>query len=236
MQPESKIPQRIYLVGFILLLLLIIANPLLINQDIRVIGNLNLEHEILQVGIVAVLVLAGYFVFQGYEDRIKAQEQELQKMSKEMADAYKYIGAVNVQMEQIKSISSALSKIPESRTDFKKVLDFFGEKTLGIVNTDWVLLRIIDADTLNTLKEQIIERHPRQMTIPEVPNRIIAKQGKLREFSYVSSDHINLDLKIFIIVPKTELDKNQQILLKALVDELSMLYIIYAAKNHLAEE
>jgi len=70
--------------------------------------------------------------------------EEKKTAEEKMNDSFKYIGEINVQIQEIKSIFNKINKYPETKSDFKKTLRFFSERTLGMINVDWVLFRIID--------------------------------------------------------------------------------------------
>jgi len=51
---------------------------------------------------------------------------------------------MNVQIQEIKSIFNTIDKYPETKEGLKKALTFFGSRVIGIVNSEWVMFRIID--------------------------------------------------------------------------------------------
>ena len=69
--------------------------------------------------------------------------------------ATQYIGELNVQIKEMKSVFSVLKKYPRNKKEFINVLKFFSAKALGIISADWVEFRIIDSVSLRTLTESI---------------------------------------------------------------------------------
>ncbi|MBI4779408.1 hypothetical protein HY797_03070, partial [Candidatus Falkowbacteria bacterium] len=79
-------------------------------------------------------------------------------MEKKLDEAFKYIGQINVQISEIRSIFSDVKKYPENKKDLKYSMEFMANKILGIINADWVVLRIIALDNLTSLTEYNLAR------------------------------------------------------------------------------
>ena len=93
-----------------------------------------------------ILFLLNILILNLYRKEAARQKAVIEKINNDkksveerLFDSFRYIGQVNVQIQQIKSIFNSSDKFPETRNDFKKTLYFFGDRVLGIVNASWVL-------------------------------------------------------------------------------------------------
>ncbi len=72
------------------------------------------------------------------------------KVQDRLFDSEQYIAITNIQIQEIKYIFNSIDKFPETKNDLKRAFNFFGERVIGIVNSNWVLFRIIDSNTQKT--------------------------------------------------------------------------------------
>ena len=95
-------------------------------------------------------------------DRLKHDKGALERR---LNEAFHYIGTVNIQIEEIRSVFSDIRKFPENKRDFHSILQFMAEKALCMVNAAWVLFRIVDTQNLDTLSEYSKKCYPITMMI-----------------------------------------------------------------------
>jgi len=141
-------------------------------------------------------------------------------------DSLKYIGKVNVQIEEIKSIFNTTNTYPETKNDFKKAFRFLSERVLGIVNTNWTLLRIIDSNTQRTVSECFETRGGYSCLYPHVSNKMIVEKQSLTNCTTVISNPDNLHILVCCTMPIDEINDDQRVFIQAIINEIIMLFII----------
>lgn len=214
---SEKLLKNIYIVLMVLLFALIISTPILVRWKITFLEEE--IKEIIEAGMLFVLLVIALSSRFLYQRKLKQRERELDK-------TLNYIGAVNLQVDQIKSIFDTLTKYPESKKDFKYLFESLADKVLAVVNCDWVLFRIIDPSSGKTLTEYPKARGLAVLLKYEIKNSELLENKIFRGHCVVSSMQENFNIKVFCIMPIGSLDENQEVLLNAIVNNLGMLYLI----------
>jgi hypothetical protein len=215
---SENLLKNIYIVLMVILFALIISTPLLVRWQITI-----LEEELkeaIEAGILFVLVTLTFTIRFLYKRKLKQREKELDK-------TLNYIGAVNLQVDQIKSIFDTIIRYPESKKDFKYLFESLADKVLAVVNCEWVLFRIIDSSSGKTLTEYPKARGLAVLLKYEIKNNELLENKILRGHHVVSSMQENFNIKVFCVMPIRSLDENQEVLLRAIVNNLGMLYLIF---------
>ena len=210
--------KNIYVSLMISLFALIISTPLLVNWKVTI-----FEEEIketIEAAMLFVLVVIAFATRFLYKKKLEQREKEL-------IETLNYVGAVNLQVDQIKSIFDTLTKYPESKKDFKYLFESLADKTLAGVNCDWVLFRIIDSASGKTLTEYTKARGPAVLLKYEIGNKDLLGGKSLSDCLAISSMQENLSIKVFCVMPISSLNSNQEVLIKAIVNNLGMLYLIF---------
>jgi len=159
-------------------------------------------------------------------DRLKHDKGALERR---LNEAFHYIGTVNIQIEEIRSVFSDIRKFPENKRDFRYILQFLAEKALCMVNAAWVLFRIVDTQNLDTLSEYSESRGNAFLLNHKISNRNLVSKEKFEGLAVVQSGQGNFQIKTFCIIPKEKLSMDQEVFIKALVNELEMLFIIFVS-------
>jgi len=219
---KTRLLKAAYLSSLTLLLGLVVFTPYLIRSGLWLKGRIIVEEEIFEGALIALLLLVGYFASRGYKKELDKYAKELKELAtkrvdleNKLNDAFCYIGAVNVQLLEIKSVLTAQKRYPENKRDFKHIQSVFARRALGIANVDWVMFRIIKPDTLRTLQEHSETRG-----------------DGIAGCSVVCSEQENLTIKACCILPIENLTENQKILIGAIVNELEMLFIIFSSEYY----
>jgi hypothetical protein len=235
-QKKAKLVKVAYVSSLTLLCLLMVCTPYLVRSGLWLKGRLILGEEIVEGILIALLLLTGYFTSIVYRKEVDKFAKELKELAtkkdsleKKLNEAFCYIGAVNVQLLDIKSVLTGQKRYPESKKDFKKMQRLFARQALGIANVDWVLFRIINPDTLRTLQEHRATRDGALLFKHSISNRAIVTNEAIADCSVVTSEQENLTIKAFCILPTRELAESQEILIRAIVSELEMLFIIFSS-------
>jgi len=239
MKTKIKLLEITYLTILALLFLCVIYTPHLIKHSLIINGNLIIEEEFTESILIIILIMAGYLTVRLYKREIDKKERELDLLKADkdgvenrLLDAFKYIGAINVQIQEIKAVFSSEKKYPENKKDFKNILTFLAQKTLGIVNADWLIFRIIDASNLKTLREHHETRGNTLLLKHEIGNKDLVSNGSLDGFSVVQSNQESFNIKVFCVIPSDHLQEEQKILVKAIVNELNMLFLIFNSQYY----
>jgi hypothetical protein len=234
-----RLIQGSYIVILTLLFLLIAGTPYLITKDILLKYNIFLAEELIEGFLIAALLVVGYFVSALYREDLRAYRSRIKELSfkkddaeSRLSDAFKYIGALNVQVDEIQSMFSALKKYPTAKRDFKNSFRFLSERVLSIVKVDWVVFRIIDIDSLRTVSEYSETRGKTVLLKRNISNKSIVTTAMVDGCNIISSDDANLFIKMFCIVPAEELTKTQENLIKGIVNTLEMLFIVYSSQYY----
>jgi hypothetical protein len=142
------------------MLLIIAATPFLVPSRIALFDRFVFEENAIETVLIIFLFALAYLASRAYRAAVAAYKKRLLRlaadrsvMADRLADAFRYIGTVNVQLQEIHSVFSGLKRLPENRRQYKDLLSMFGRKILGMMNVDWVTIRIIDRRTLRTIVE-----------------------------------------------------------------------------------
>jgi hypothetical protein len=143
---------------------------------------------------------------------------------------------LNVQIQEIKSIFNNTNKYPETKSDFKKVFRFFCDRVFGIVNSNWILFRIIDSNTKKTISEHFETRTGFSGACPNISNKMIVEKEPISSLTTVISNPQNLNILVGCILPVEEINSNERIFIQAITNELTMLFIILNSSYYKKEK
>jgi hypothetical protein len=215
------------------MLLLIAATPFLVPSRIALFDRFVFEENAIETVLILVLFVLAYLASRAYRTAVSAYKKRLRRLAADrsvladrLTDAFRYIGTVNVQLQEIRSVFSGLKRLPENRRQFKDLMGMFGGKILGMMNVDWVTIRIVDRRTLRTIVEHREVRKTQPVADPHIGNRAIVEGKPAAGCVIVTDAKDNLSIVAACILPLDHLDKEETILMQALVDEIQMLFII----------
>jgi hypothetical protein len=233
---KMRILEIVYFVTLGMLFLAVIGTPFFIHGSFALTAKFVVKENAIEALLIFGLLLAAYFISGFYRTELNKYRQELNRLecsnnalNDRLADAFKYIGGVNVQFQQIRSILCGLDHYPENDNEFKNVLSLFAQKALGVANSDWVVVRFISRHNLRTVKEHRECRGKTLGSNGRLSNKAIVEQQTLDGYSIVASSQKNLTIHVACILPIKTMTKEERILLEAIVSELEMLFIIYTS-------
>ncbi|BFD24715.1 MAG: hypothetical protein JST_000010 [Candidatus Parcubacteria bacterium] len=149
-------------------------------------------------------------------------------MEERLRETFKYIGSINLQLEEMKKVFSNFNKYPESQKDIQAVFTHTAERILAIVPTDWVLLRIMELDQGKTLHEYFLSRGNKKIEKFKLENQdLLNGECSIGGCSIITSQQNNFNLKAFCILSTEVKDKNQQFMITSAINQLEMLFIIF---------
>ena len=225
----------LYLSIFLILLLIIIFTPFLVKNSISLTETFIVEEEIVEGFLVMILLSLSFLILNFYNNEVAKHKEQLKKINNDkkiieerLNDAFSYIGKTNVQIQEIKSIFNKTNKYPETKNDFKKILHFLSERTLGIINVDWVLFRIINQNNQKTINEHLeIRTNCSLKNYPHISNKTIISKQSSPLFTSIISNPQNLNITVCCVLPNTKISEEQQILIQAIINQVTMLFIIF---------
>jgi len=225
--------QSLYFIIISILFLLIIITPILIKDSLYLTEKLIIEEEIVEGSLLGILFFLSILILNFYKNEVDKHKEQIKKIEKEkktsdekLMDSFSHIGKINIQIQEIKSIYKDVNKYPETKNDLKKTFRFLGERVLGIVNTNWVLFRIINSNTLRTISEHIETRYNFSFTHPQISNKMIINKQPIISITTVTSNPQNLNIFACCILPIDKINEEQRILIQAIINEITMLFVI----------
>lgn len=235
---KGKIFRFLYAAVAVTPLFLTVLVPIFIQGGVSV-RQVLIGKEILQGFSIALLLTMSYGGYLFYQRQRKKQikmiqdlKQNNRELEDQLDDSVKYIGKVNLQFREIKSILSSIKDFPTNKREFKKILKTFCEKTLGVVEADWVMFRIIETKKTKTLTESIETRSKAVLLKHEVSNKMLVEGNKIEGFSVVGTEQNSTPIKAFCIVPKKALSDNQRTIIKTILSQMEMLFLISTSKYY----
>jgi hypothetical protein len=231
MNRNIKLLQRVYLFILVTMFLVIVLMPYIIRSGFTLV-----EEELVEVVGITLTFSVGYFIALLYRREAARNRENLIKLKRDkgtlenrLIEDFKYIGAVNVEIEAIRSVFSGIRKFPENKKDFQHILQFLAQRTLSMVNVEWILFRIINTQNLNTLSEYTEKRGNAVLPNHKISNRQLASNEKFEAFTIVGSGQENIHIRTFCIIPEKKFTMDQGVFIKAVVGQLEMLFIIFTS-------
>ena len=225
--------QILYFLIAILLLAVIFITPLLISGPLFLTEKLIIEEEIIEGSLLCIMFFLGILIFNLYKHEVHKQKELINKINNDkksavekLDESFKYIGQINVQIQQIKLIFNNYDKLPETKNDFKKTLYFFSERVFSITNANWVLFRIIDSKNLKTINEQFETRHGYTFDYPHISNRMIIEEQSCPPFTAIITNPQNFNILVCCILPVDNVSNDERIFIQAITNEITMLFVI----------
>ena len=186
--------QLLFFVIYVILSSVMILTPILITRSVHVRRTFIIDEDVMEALLLSFLFALSLLMSKLYKNEASKQEELINNIKKDkkkadekLFDSLDYIGKVNVQIEEIKSIFDTSNAYPETKNDFKRTVRFLSERVLGIVNTNWVLLRIISNGTDRTIYECFETRDGFSCCYPHVSNKMIVEQQSTSHFTTVIS-------------------------------------------------
>ena len=230
---QSGFVRNLYLLVNLLLFSVIILTPLVVRGPLQLTEKLIINEDIFEGILLCILFVLSVVIYNLYKNEVSKQKEQIDKINDEkksalekLDDLFKYIGQINVQLQQIKLIFNKYDKLPETRNDFKRSLYFFGERVFGISDANWVLFRIIDIKSNKTIIEQFETRHDSTVDYPHISNKMIVEKQSCPPFSVVISNPQNFSILVGAILPVESISNEERIFIQAIANEIMMLFVI----------
>jgi len=210
-----------------------IFTPIIITGSMHVRKKFIIDEDVMEALLLSFLFALNLLIFKFYRQKTSKQEELINKIEhdkkttdEKLFDSLRYIGKVNVQIEEIKSMFNTTNAYPETKNDFKKSARMLSERILGIVNTNWALCRIINIDTHRTIYECFETRQGFSCRYPHVSNKMIVEKQLVSPFTTVILNPLNLNVLICCVMPVESINTDQHVFIQAIMNEITKLFII----------
>jgi len=227
--------QVIYLIIYIVLFLFIIYIPTLISGPVHITEKFIIAEELVEGSLLAVLLLINILLLNLYRKEAAHQKEVIAKINQDkklatdkLNDSFRYIGQLNVQIQEIKALFNNKLRLPETKNDIRKTFLFLSERVFGIVNTNWVLFRIINCKTGQTLSEQFETRNGFISNYPHIGNRMIVEAQSCPPFTSVITRPQNMNIVACCILPVDEINTEERLFIQAITNEITKMFVIFS--------
>jgi len=188
----------------------------------------NFSEEFSEVTLIIFLFILITILFRFYVKEVDKYKQRHEGLEERLRETFKYIGSINLQLEEMKKVFSSFNKYPESKKDIHALFSHTAERVLGIINADWVLLRIIDVNTGATLHEHFVSRGNKKVEKVKLENKtLLSGECSFGACSITKSNQENFNIKAFCILPVASKNSNQEFLINSIINQLEMFFIIF---------
>lgn len=241
----------VYLSILIVLLLCVTATPLIVRHDMALTSTFIIAEEKLETGLIVILFGISYLIVKAFLRTLRAYQRavvrtgdEKSRLISRLADAFSYIGTVNVEIQEVRSIICGIERYPRTRKEFKALLDRLAAKAMSVAGTPWSFIRIIRRGDGRTIKEHGVKREKEELPSATMGNREILEGRQVEGFQTIASCQQDLDLLTVCILPMPPLSEESRILITAIVNQTELLYLLYRTgsfqrnflKNHNEKE
>ena len=231
---QPSLLQIIYLIINIALFAVIIYVPYLITGPFRVTEKLIIQEGLIEGSLLAILFVIIVLMLNLYKKEAQKQKREIQKVIDEKAatkeqldESTKYIGQLNVQIQEVKAIFNTSNRFPLTKSDLKKAFTFFSDRVFGIVNTNWVLFRIISNSTQKTISEQFETRQGFTSNYPHIGNKKIVEEQSCPSFTTIISSSPNVDILSCCVLPVAQISTEERVFIQAIINELTIMFVLF---------
>ncbi len=232
MEKNNRFLKNLYLAIIIAIYILILVSPFIVKF-------LNFEKmEIAEFIILLLLLSLGFCANHFYKIESKLYEQKIillekdrDNLKKRIESAFKYIGSINIQLEEFNSIFTKIGKYPKTKQEMKIILSYFAEKILIIANTEWVLLRLVNIEKTKTLTEIFISRDKDKVIPKNISNKYLINNMPFDNLSAISSTDETFIINTYFIFPAI-VNNEQKYMIETIANQAEMLYIIYSSNYY----
>ena len=240
-RPMKTIRQQNFLIGFyfsilLFLLLCVSTTPLLIRHGISLSDRFVIDEDILETAMILALFGITFLILIRIMNRLRTYRQAMEKALHEksrliarLADAFRYIGKVNVEIQEIESALCGVAFYPQSKKEFKRLVDRLASKALTIAASPWLVVRMIDRSSGQTVNEHALGHPGSPLPTATIGNRAILDGSGVDGLQTIGPRQQNLDLLTVMILPVSVISKEKTILLTAILNQIEMLFILFRA-------
>jgi len=201
--------------------------------------QLIIEEEYAEGVLLSILLILSLLLSYLYKHELDHRKNLIQVMKNEnktalknLVDSFKYIGIVNIQLREMKTIFNTDYLNQETKIDIKKAIIFFSERVLNIVSADWVLFRIIDINTQDTITERFQSRGDAPCQYPHICNKMIVENQISQNSVTIISNRTYFNIVTSCNLPTININKDQHFFINAIVNQLNMLFVVLNSAHY----
>lgn len=210
------------IIGFSSIVLLLI--PWIIMEDLFSIAEEAWE----SITILFFLTLI-YSAYHLYFKELKRLKSNIGNLEDRLQETFKYIGSVNLQIDEIKKAFVNFKKYPENKKEMQEMFDYFSEKIINIINADWVVLKIIDIESGKTIRQNEYKREKDLKTMKIENHDILAGRCYLQTCTIIRSGQENLRIKAACILPIKLKNREQELFVQSIINQIEMMFLVYSS-------
>lgn len=237
----DNLPKRNLLIGCYVSVLIALslgasAVPVLIRHGVPLTHSFILREETVEMALIATLFVISILIMRNFMRALDRDQclidrvgQEKSRLASRLADAFNYIGTVNVELQEIDTMLCGEARYPENRREFKALIDRLATQAMIIAGTDWLVVRTIERHSGHTLYEHAVARPRTRLPAATLGNRDILDDRRVAGLRTIVTCQCNLDSQTVFILPIGECNDVQTILLKALLNQLEMFLMLHHA-------
>jgi len=208
--------------------LIVLCTILIITVPLLPAFELDHRQEIfLKMGIIFGLMVFIYLTHFFYFQQTKKSKKYQGDLEERLLDSFKYIGTVNLQLEELRKNLFNFKKYPSSRKEFSKLMTNLAEKILSIVNTDWVIIKIIDIKTEKTIHYASLVRGGKDIKFDKFDNHQLFNGKCGASCAVIKSNQENLDIKAICILPAKIKNQDENFFLSHIINQLELLFLAF---------
>lgn len=224
---KKKIVKKILILIIVLSSLLVLSTPWLVSDDLLGIRKETWETVIIFFFLMFIYA-ASFLYFQEFR-RLKKYQGSLEER---LQETFKYIGSLNLQIDEIKRAFSNFKKYPKNKKEMNEVFDFLSEKILSMVDADWVYLKIINLENKKTIRQNKKNRAKKNNSLPEINNKdILNKTCNLKNCTIIVSEQENLSIKACCILPIKLKNEEERFFIQSVINQLEMMFLVFSSLN-----
>lgn len=224
----------LYVAVMFFVLLFVLAVPLTIQRNLTITQELIIKEEIIETALLAMLFGVSFFILKRFKSTLNSYEKEFNRIGKEkskllsrLADAFRYIGTINVEIQEVQSILKSLDNYPTTRKEIKVLVNYLITRTMIIGKSSWVAIRMIDKRSGKTVYEDKVVRSGRKFPAAIIGNRELLENNRVPGLMTIITNKKNANLITACILPEVECSDEETILIKLIIDQIEMYFLLY---------
>lgn len=222
----------VYFSLLFILLLSVCITPLMIKRGVPL-RSFIIKEDTLETILIVTLFGISFLILRGFLKAISSYRlavvqagKEKSRLMSRLAEAFNYIGTVNVEIAQIEAVLCGVECYPRSKREFRRVLDQMAVKAMTVASVPWLEVRMIHRHSGHTESQHAVQRPGSVLPSVTIGNRAILKGHQVDGLQVVATRQSNLDLFTVFILPVVDLTEEQSILIGAVLNQIEMLFML----------
>ena len=226
----------LYLGVLVFLLLSVIAMPLIIQSELSLTKEIIIEEGLLETSLIVILLGISYFFLRAFKHTLKDHEvavvragEEKSRLLSRLTEAFSYIGTINVELQEIRSILCGLESYPQTKREFNLFVDHLTAKAMTVAGTAWAVIRLISRFSGGTITEYTAVRPNGVLPSACMGNREVLEDRPTEGMRKIVTCQKNLDFLTVCILPMKPLSEEENILITAIISQIELFFLLYRA-------